>query len=113
MLISSAWAQTAGATAAGAGSFYSGAIQLLLIFLIFYFLLIRPQQKRFKKHEAELNAIVRGMKVNVAGIIGKVMKADPMELTIEIAPSVEIKVLRAYVTQVLYDEDELLRKDKK
>jgi len=76
-------------------------------------LLTRPQQKRIKKHEAQLNSIVKGMKINVAGIIGKVVKVEPLELTVEIADGVEIKVLRPYVTEVLYNEDELLGKDKK
>ncbi|MBQ4472649.1 MAG: preprotein translocase subunit YajC [Alphaproteobacteria bacterium] len=112
MFISSAMAQTA-ANAANAGSLSSMAIQFLLIIVICYFLLIRPQQKRYKKHEAELNAIVKGVRVNVGGIIGKVVKAEPLELTVEIADGVEIKVLRPYVTQVLFNEDELLKKGSK
>jgi len=112
MFISSAMAQTA-ATTANAGSLSGMAIQFLLIIVICYFLLIRPQQKRYKKHEAELNAIVKGVRVNVGGIIGKVVKVEPLELTVEIADGVEIKVLRPYVTQVLFNEDELLGKDKK
>ena len=112
MFISTAWAQTA-ATAANTGSLSSMAIQFVLVIVICYFLLIRSQQKRFKKHEAELNAIVKGVKVNVGGIIGKVVKVEPLELTVEVAEGVEIKVLRPYVTQVLFNEDELLGKDKK
>ena len=112
MLISSAFAQTM-ATPATSGSLSGMAVQFLLIIVICYFLLIRPQQKRLKKHEAELNAIVKGVRVNVSGIIGKVVKVEPLELTVEIADGVEIKVLRPYVTQVLFNEDELLGKDKK
>ena len=116
MFISSAWAQTAenvAATAPNAASLSSMAIQFVLIVLICYFILIRPQQKRYKKHEAELNAIVKGVRVNVGGIVGKVVKVEPLELTVEIADGVEIKMLRPYVTQVLFNEDELLGKDKK
>lgn len=114
MFISPALAQTAENVATTNAASLSGmAIQFGLIIFICYFLLIRPQQKRFKKHEAELNAIVKGVKVNVGGIIGKVVKVEPLELTVEIADGVEIKVLRPYVTQVLFNEDELLGKDRK
>ncbi len=114
MFISPALAQTVDAAAGtSANSLSSMAIQFVLIILVCYFILIRPQQKRYKKHEAELNAIVKGVKVNVGGIIGKVVKVEPLELTVEIADGVEITVLRPYVTQVLFNEDELLGKDKK
>jgi len=114
MFISPAFAQTAETVTGTNGSPLAGmAIQFVLIILVCYFILIRPQQKRYKKHEAELNAIVKGVKVNVGGIIGKVVKVEPLELKVEIADGVEITVLRPYVTQVLFNEDELLGKDKK
>ena len=114
MFISSALAQSVDNVGpAGTATFSGMVMQFILVVLICYFLLIRPQQKRIKKHEAELNAIVTGVKVNVAGVIGKVVKVEPLELTVEIADGVEIKVLRPYVTDVLYNEDELLGKDKK
>ncbi len=113
MFISTAWAQTAEAMPAQTGSLAGMALQFVLIIFICYFLLIRPQQKRFKKHEAELAAIVKGVHVNVAGIIGKVVAVEPLELTVEIADGVKIKVLRQYVSQVLFDEDKVLGKDKK
>jgi len=114
MFISSAWAQAAETVRnTNAGSLSGMAVEFALIVFICYFLLIRPQRKRFKKHEAELNAIVKGVKVNVAGIVGKVVHVEPLELTVEIAPNVEIKVLRPYVTEVFFNEDELLGKDNK
>ena len=114
MFISPALAQTTeAATAANPSSLVGMAIQFLLVVFICYFLLILPQQRRYKKHEAELNAIVKGVKINVGGIVGKVVKVEPLELTVEIAEGVEVKVLRPYVTQVLFNEDELLGKDKK
>ena len=115
MFITPALAQTVenATPAAAQASMWPLIFQFALILAIIYFLMIRPQQKRFKKHEAELNAIVKGVRVNVGGIIGKVVKVEPLELTIEIAKGVEITVLRPYVTQVLFNEDELLRKDKK
>ena len=112
MFISSAWAQTAEtAQTTNSGSLTMTAIQFALILFVCYFLLIRPQQKRYKKHEAALNAIVTGVKVNVGGIVGKVVHVEPLELTVEIAPGTEIKVLRPYVTDVFFNEDKLLGKD--
>ena len=114
MFVSSALAQTAENIATtNAGSLSGVAFQFVLVILICYLLLIRPQQKRYKKHEAELNAIVKGVHVNVGGIVGKVVKVAPLELTVEIANGVEITVLRPYVTQVLFNENELFGKDKK
>ena len=114
MFITSALAQTTEATVAtGSASLAGMAIQFGLVIFICYFLLIRPQQKRYKKHEAALNAIVKGVKVNVAGIVGTVVHVEPLELTVEISEGVTIKVLRPYVTEVLFNENELLGKDKK
>ena len=114
MFISSAWAQTTETMVnANSGSLSAMAVQFLLVIAICYLLLIRPQQKRYKQHETELNAIVKGVRVNVGGIVGTVVGIAPLELTVEIAKGVEIKVLRPYVTQVLFNEKELLGKDKK
>ena len=112
MFISPAFAQTVdkAATAVPQGGMWSMVFQFALILAIIYFVIIRPQQKRFKKHEAELDAMVKGVRVNVAGIVGKVVEVEPLELTVEIAPDVRIKVLRPYVTQVFFNEDELLKK---
>lgn len=75
---------------------------LILIFIIFYFLLIRPQQKRAKEHKALLESIKRGDEILTGGgIIGKVTKADPTELIVEISTKVNIKVLRSTVADVL------------
>lgn len=114
MFISTALAQTAeNVTASNGASLSNMLIQFILVIFICYFLLIRPQQKRFKKHEEQLNSIVKGVKVNVSGIVGKVVKVEPLFLTVEVADGVEIKVLRPYVTEVLFNEDELIGKDKK
>ena len=76
MFISEAFAQ-AGDAAAAQGSVYGTLIQLGLIFVIFYVLLIRPQQKKIKQHEAMLMAIKKGDKVITGGgIYGKVVKAE-------------------------------------
>lgn len=88
--------------------------QFALIFLVLYFLLIRPQQKKLKKHESDLNAITKGTKVVVGGILGTVTKVEENgELKIKIANDVEISVLRGYVSQVIFDEKAPVQKDGK
>lgn len=107
MFISEAWAQTAG-TAAQGGSISGVLIQLGLIFVIFYFLLIRPQQKKIKQHEALLAAIKKGDKILTGGgVYAKVIKADdPLNLTVELAPNVVVEVNRATVRDVITPEVE-------
>ena len=112
MFVSPALAQTA--TQAASATPQSGMLSMLvqfgLILAIIYFVILRPQQKRLKKHQAELDAIVKGVRINIGGIVGKVVEVEPLELTAEVAPDVRIKVLRPYVTQVFFNEDELLKK---
>ena len=107
MFISEAWAQTAG-TAAQNGSISGVLIQLGLIFVIFYFLLIRPQQKKIKQHEALLAAIKKGDKILTGGgVYAKVLKADdPLNLTVELAPNVVVEVNCATVRDVITPEVE-------
>ena len=101
MLISPAYAQAAGdAQANGLMSF----IPLVLIFVIFYFLLIRPQQKKMKDHKAVLEAVRRGDRiVTNGGVIGLVTKviAEERQLEVEIADGVRVKVMRDMVNTVL------------
>lgn len=107
MFISEAWAQTA-ETAASGGSVSGVLIQLGLIFVIFYFLLIRPQQKKIKQHEAMLSAIKKGDKILTGGgVYAKVLKADdPLNLTVELAPNMVVEVNRATVRDVITPEVE-------
>lgn len=101
MFISEAYAQAAGAEAGGAGMLMQFA-PLILIFVVFYFLLIRPQQKRAKEHRDMLGALRRGDRiVTGGGIVGTVQKVADDELTVEIAENVRIKVIRSTVTTVL------------
>lgn len=111
MLIFPAYAQTAATPTAGDG-LMSMLIQFILVMGILYLLLIRPQQKKMKKHLAELNAIKVGDKVMISGIIGKVVSIEESELTVQIAKDTDIKVMRYYVTEVLKDEKELVKKGK-
>ena len=110
MLITPAFADTA--ATASQGSAVWMLFQFVLIIAILYFLLIRPQQKRLKKHEQELDSIKVGTRIVVGGLTGIVKKAEPLELQVEIAPDTVVTVLRPYVSQVLYDEKEVSKKGK-
>ncbi len=117
MFITSAMAQVANQPEAQeAVNSFSGMrtfIQLVLIFIIFYLFLIRPQQKRVKEHEKILNAIEKGTQVVFGGIIGKVVQIlNEQELLVEISTGVQIKVLRSHVSQVIR-EMEVTDKSKK
>jgi preprotein translocase subunit YajC len=101
MLISSAYAQAA-AGAPGGFDLMSLA-PLVLIFVVFYFLLIRPQQKKMKLHREMLGALRRGDKVvtngGIVGTITKVLSQD--ELQVEIADGVRVKVMRGMIASVV------------
>ena len=103
MLISDAYAATA--TAVESGTLSGTLIQLALILLIFYFLLIRPQQKRNKAHQDMVEALKAGDKVmTTGGIYGTVRKVKDNELSLEIAPDVVIKVERMAVNNLVTAE---------
>jgi preprotein translocase subunit YajC len=99
-LIASAWAQQAGGSAPG-GAFVQ-LLPLLLIFVVFYFLLIRPQAKRAKEHRAMVGALAVGDEVETSGgILGKVTETGEQFLVVEIAEGVLVKVQRATISRVL------------
>ncbi|MGB0576843.1 MAG: preprotein translocase subunit YajC [Alphaproteobacteria bacterium] len=98
MFISPAYAQSAGGGLGGMESL----LPLVLIFVVFYFLLIRPQQKKQKQHREMLEALRRGDRVITAGgIVGTITKAAETELTVEIADGVKVKVMRGMISDVL------------
>ncbi|SDG89923.1 preprotein translocase subunit YajC [Roseospirillum parvum] len=100
MLVSAAHAQAAGAAPAAGG--LEAFIPLILIFIVFYFLLIRPQQKKMKQHKEMLSQVRRGDKiVTNGGLIGKVVKAADDELEVEIAENVKVKVVREMIATVV------------
>ena len=78
-------------------------IPLILIFVIFYFLLIRPQQKRIKEHKAMVEALTRGDNVVTSGgIVGKIIRViDNEKAEVEIADNVNVQVIKSTITQVL------------
>lgn len=102
MLVSTAYAQAAG-SAAAPGFDVMAFMPLILIFVVFYFLLIRPQQKKLKEHKAMLDAVRRGDRVVTGGgIIGTVVKVgSDDEMTVEIADNVRVRVLRSTINLVL------------
>jgi len=104
VFISSAYAQTAPAAAAGGdiGSSMMSLLPLVLMFVVLYFVMIRPQMKRQKEHRSMIDALAKGDEVATAGgLIGKVTKLGDSFLGVEIAPGVEVQVQRTAVTQVL------------
>jgi preprotein translocase subunit YajC len=83
------------------GMLNSLLIPTMLIIGIMYFLMIRPQQKRLKEHQAMVAGIRRGDTiVTSGGIIGKVAKVEDQELQVEIAEGVKIKILRSTISEV-------------
>jgi preprotein translocase subunit YajC len=108
MLISTAYAQGTGVS--GMFDNQSALLQflpLVLIFVVFYFLLIRPQQKKAKEHRAMLEALRRGDKVVTGGgIIGTVVRTDGAdEVSIEIAEGVRVRVVRSTITNMVAKPD--------
>ena len=104
MFISSAFAQTAPAAAAGGDmqSSFMSLLPLVLMFVVLYFVMIRPQMKRQKEHKTMVEALAKGDEVATSGgLIGKVTKLGDTFVGVEIAAGVEVQVQRTAVTQVL------------
>ena len=101
MLISTAWAQSGGAAAGG--GLMQTIIMMVLIFGVFYFLMIRPQQKKVKAHREMISALRRGDKVVTAGgIYGTVAKVtNEAEVALEIADGVRVRVARGTISEVI------------
>lgn len=99
-LISDAYA--ADPAAPGAGGGILGFLPLIVLFVIFYFLLIRPQTKRAKEHKAMIEALAKGDEVIIGGgIAGKVTELGDSFVSVEIANGVNVKAQRAAVQAVL------------
>ena len=79
----------------------ANVLPLLLIFVIFWFLLIRPQQRRMKMHKAMIEAVKKNdVAVTTGGLIGKVTRVDEGEVELEIAPNVRVKVVKSMLGEV-------------
>lgn len=98
--ISDAWAEAAPAAAQDAGLL--GFVPIIIIFVIFYFLLMRPQMKRAKEHRKLVDSLAKNDEVVTSGgILGKVTDVDASFVTVEIAEGVRIKVQKTAVSSVL------------
>ncbi|HWI84030.1 preprotein translocase subunit YajC [Ramlibacter sp.] len=99
MFISTAYAQTAGGDMQ---SSLMSMLPLVLMFVVLYFVMIRPQMKRQKEHRSMIDALAKGDEVATAGgLLGKVTRIGDVYLGIEIANGVEVQVQRTAVVQVL------------
>ncbi|HQS13417.1 MAG: preprotein translocase subunit YajC [Sphingomonadales bacterium 35-56-22] len=92
---------SAAAGGAGGSAFFVQLFPLLLIFVVFYMFLIRPQQKRAKEHEAKINAVQKNDEVVTAGgLMGKVTKVADDYVEVEIAPNVRVKAVKSTIANV-------------
>jgi preprotein translocase subunit YajC len=100
MFITPAYAQATGAP--GGGDFITMLLPLVMIMVVFYFLLIRPQQRKMKEHQAMLGKVARGdTVVTTGGLIGRVTKVvDDHEIQVEIADGVKVRVARNGISDV-------------
>lgn len=100
MFISNAFAQTA--ASGGPESSLLSLLPLVLMFVVLYFIMIRPQMKRQKEHKAMVEALAKGDEVVISGgVLGRIAKMGESYLHVEVANGVELQVQRAAVVQVL------------
>ncbi len=100
MFISNAYAQAA--APAGAGGSLMSFLPIILMFIVLYFLMIRPQMKRQKEQKAMIDALAKGDEVVTAGgVVGKVTKVNDAYVTLEVAEGTEIVMQKASVTMLL------------
>jgi preprotein translocase subunit YajC len=97
-----AYAMGGGGAAGGQGSAFGAFVPLILMFAIFYFLLIRPQQKKAKVHKEMIAAVKKGDKiVSNGGLHGLVTGISDDTVTIEVAPKVRVKISRGFISSVI------------
>ena len=100
MLISTAYAQTAATPAAGGG--YEQILMMVAMFVVLYFIMVRPQMKRAKEHKALVEALSKGDEVvTQGGIAGRITKVGDSFVSVEIADNVEIQVQKPAIQLVL------------
>ncbi|MFK8034126.1 MAG: preprotein translocase subunit YajC [Hyphomicrobiales bacterium] len=99
MFVTPAYAQAA---AGGSGNMLVSLLPFVLIFAIMYFLIIRPQRQRMKKHEEMISSVRRGDTIVTAGgMIGKVTKVlDDKEVQVELAEGVRVRIVRSMISDV-------------
>ena len=99
-MIGSAYAQAAGGAPQG-GDTLMGMLPIILMFVILYFLMIRPQMKKAKEHKTMLDALQKGDEVIAVGILGKISKITDNYVSLEVAPNTTIQVQKQAVTTLL------------
>ena len=106
MIINFAYAQATGAS--GGQGLLIQLLPLILIFVVFYFLLIRPQQKRVKQHKEMVNSLkVGSVVVTSGGIVGKVVKLnDDIFITVNISDNVDVKIKRDTIVELLENSNQ-------
>jgi preprotein translocase subunit YajC len=98
-MIGTAYAQAAGG--AQGGDTLMGMLPIILMFVILYFLMIRPQMKKAKEHKTMLDALQKGDEVVAVGILGRIAKISDNYVSLEVAPNTTIQVQRQAVTTLL------------
>ena len=99
-MIGTAFAQAAAGSSTG-GDTLMGLLPIILMFVVMYFIMIRPQMKKAKEHKTMLEALQKGDEVVAVGILGKIAKISDNYVSLEVAPSVTIQVQRGAVTTLL------------
>jgi len=99
-MIGTAYAQAAGGGASG-GDTLMGMLPIILMFVILYFLMIRPQMKKAKEHRTMVEALQKGDEVIAVGILGRISKVSDNYVSLEVAPNVTIQVQKNAVTTLL------------
>ena len=102
MFATTAQAQTPGAAPAAPGGIdFTTFLLPIALLALFYFMILRPQQRRAKEHQAKIGGIKRGDTVVLnSGVIGKVTRVDDAEITVEIAPNTPVKVVKSMVSEI-------------
>ena len=99
-MIGTAFAQAAGGAPQG-GDTLMGMLPIILMFVILYFLMIRPQMKKAKEHKTMLEALQKGDEVVAVGFLGKITKVGPNYVSVEIANGTEVQVEKAAISRLL------------
>ena len=101
MFATPAFAQTAGAAAGSPQDMILQFLPLIGMIVLFYFLMIRPQQQRVKQHQAMINAVKRNdVVVLSSGVIGKIVRVEDKEVGVEVAQGVTVKVVKSMIADV-------------
>jgi preprotein translocase subunit YajC len=101
MFATPAYAQTAGAATSGTPDMLIQFLPLIALVVLFYFLMIRPQQRRMKAHQQAISAVKRGDTVVLSsGVIGKIVRVEDAEVGVEVATGVTVKVVKSMISEV-------------